>query len=141
MTISADGGSKAFINETPVTLKLLGEVTQPLINICDQNENRHLTEASNQTQFLDDFAGQTKTANLVERLYLDWRHAEKILSQEKDKNSAQSDRTELLNYQLGELKGLSLSENEFEHIENEHRRRSNTKYKSQRYQRIHNASH
>lgn len=126
-TISADGGSKAFINETPVTLKLLGEVTQPLINICDQNENRHLTEASNQTQFLDDFAGQTKTANLVEHFYLDWRQAEKKLSQEKDKNSAQSDRIELLNYQLGELKSLSLSENEFEHIENEHRRLSNAK--------------
>ena len=51
-TISADGGSKAFINETPVTLRFLQETTGRLINICDQNENHSLTETSNQMSFL-----------------------------------------------------------------------------------------
>ena len=61
-TISADGGSKAFINETPVTLRFLQETTGTLINICDQNENQNLTETSSQMAFLDNYAGAADTA-------------------------------------------------------------------------------
>ncbi len=126
-TISADGGSRAFINETPVTLKLLQEAMQPLINICDQNENQHLTEITNQTQFLDNYAGQTKTANLVKGLYKNWQQTEKEVNKLQEDHRNRTDRRELLNYQLDELKALSLSENEFTKIENEHRRLSSAR--------------
>lgn len=126
-TISADGGSRAFINETPVTLKFLQEATQPLINICDQNENQHLTEIDNQTQFLDNYSGQTKRANLVKDLFKNWKNTEKKVSYLLEENKTLGDRRELLNYQLDELQALSLSENEFNQIENDHRRLSNAK--------------
>ena len=126
-TISADGGSRAFINETPVTLKLLQEAMQPLINICDQNENQHLTEITNQTQFLDNYADQTKTAKLVKDLYKNWQQTEKEVIKLQEDHRTRSDRRELLNYQLDELKALSLSENEFTKIENEHRRLSSAR--------------
>ncbi len=91
-TISADGGSRAFINETPVTLKLLEKVTQPLINICDQNENQHLTEITNQTLFLDNYAGQTKTANSVKDLYRNWQQTEREVDKLREDHKTRSDR-------------------------------------------------
>ena len=126
-TISADGGSKAFINETPVTLRFLQETTSTLINICDQNENQNLTETYSQMVFLDNYAGATKTANSVRSLYKKWQQMVKRVDELEQANQRETDRKDLLNYQLIELRTLSLRENEFEQVENEHRRLSNSK--------------
>ena len=126
-TISADGGSKAFINETPVTLRFLQETTSTLINICDQNENQNLTETSNQMSFLDNYAGAADTATSTRELYKNWQQMLKRVDELEQTNQRETDRKELLNYQLNELRSLSLLENEFEQVENEHRRLSNSK--------------
>ena len=126
-TISADGGSKAFINETPVTLRFLQETTGTLINICDQNENQNLTETSSQMAFLDNYAGAADTATSTRELYKDWQQMLKRVDELEQTNQRETDRKELLNYQLNELRSLSLLENEFEQVENEHRRLSNSK--------------
>ena len=126
-TISADGGSKAFINETPVTLRFLQETTSTLINICDQNENQNLTETSSQMAFLDNYAGAADTATSTRELYKDWQQMLKRVDELEQTNQRETDRKELLNYQLNELRSLSLLENEFEQVETEHRRLSNSK--------------
>ena len=126
-TISADGGSKAFINETPVTLRFLQETTSTLINICDQNENQNLTETSSQVAFLDNYAGAADTATSTRELYKDWQQMLKRVDELEQTNQRETDRKELLNYQLNELRSLSLLENEFEQVETEHRRLSNSK--------------
>ena len=126
-TISADGGSKAFINETPVTLRFLQETTSTLVNICDQNENQNLTETSSQMAFLDNYAGAADTANSTRELYKNWQQMLKRVDELEQTNQRETDRKELLNYQLNELRSLSLLENEFEQVENEHRRLSNSK--------------
>ena len=126
-TISADGGSKAFINETPVTLRFLQETTSTLINICDQNENQNLTETSSQMAFLDNYAGAADTATSTRELYKEWQQMLKRVDELEQTNQRETDRKELLNYQLNELRSLSLLENEFEQVENEHRRLSNSK--------------
>ena len=126
-TISADGGSKAFINETPVTLRFLQETTGTLINICDQNENQNLTETSSQVAFLDNYAGAADTATSTRELYKDWQQMLKRVDELEQTNQRETDRKELLNYQLNELRSLSLLENEFEQVETEHRRLSNSK--------------
>ena len=126
-TISADGGSKAFINETPVTLRFLQETTSTLINICDQNENQNLTETSSQMAFLANYAGAAGTATSTRELYKNWQQMLKRVDELEQTNQRETDRKELLNYQLNELRSLSLLENEFEQVETEHRRLSNSK--------------
>ena len=126
-TISADGGSKAFVNETPVTLRFLQETTSTLINICDQNENQNLTETSSQMAFLDNYAGAANTASSTRELYKNWQQMLKRVDELEQTNQRETDRKELLNYQLDELRSLSLLENEFEQVETEHRRLSNSK--------------
>ena len=126
-TISADGGSKAFINETPVTLRFLQETTSTLINICDQNENQNLTETSSQMAFLDNYAGAADTATSTRELYKAWQQMLKRVDELEQTNQRETDRKEQLNYQLNELRSLSLLENEFEQVENEHRRLANSK--------------
>ena len=126
-TIAADGGSKAFINETPVTLRFLKETTHTLINICDQNENQSLTDISSQMVFLDNYAGATTIATSVRDLYKNWQQMAKRVEELEQANQRETDRKELINYQLSELHSLSLLENEFEQVENEHRRLSNSK--------------
>ena len=126
-TISADGGSRAFINGTPVTLRFLQEISRELIEICDQNAHQHLTEPSSQIQFLDNYGKHADQAGLVRNLYREWQSCEQQIIKLESNSEAQTDRRELLSYQLGELKALELLENEFDQIENNHRRLSTAK--------------
>jgi ATPase involved in DNA repair len=105
----------------------LQETTSTLVNICDQNENQNLTETSSQMAFLDNYAGAADTATSTRELYKAWQQMLKRVDELEQTNQRETDRKELLNYQLNELRSLSLLENEFEQVENEHRRLSNSK--------------
>ncbi len=53
--ISASGRSRAFINDTPVNLTQLGTLTDRLIDIHSQHENRKLAERESQLENIDVF--------------------------------------------------------------------------------------
>ena len=51
--ISPSGKSRSFINDTPVTLDILEELTQRLIDVHSQHQNLLLNNTSFQLQLLD----------------------------------------------------------------------------------------
>ncbi|MFM2377003.1 MAG: hypothetical protein RLZZ165_2100, partial [Bacteroidota bacterium] len=60
---SSDGKSRAFINDTPVTLQLLKEVTGVLVDLHGQHQNQMLTDSDFQLRLLDQYAGTTLESN------------------------------------------------------------------------------
>lgn len=59
---AADGKSRAFINDTPVNLQVLKDVTGMLVDLHGQHQNQMLLDPDFQLKLLDQFAGTTPLA-------------------------------------------------------------------------------
>jgi DNA repair protein RecN (Recombination protein N) len=59
---AADGKSRAFINDTPVNLQVLKEVTGMLVDLHGQHQSQLLLDTDFQLQLLDQYAGTTQEA-------------------------------------------------------------------------------
>ena len=55
--ISASGRSRAFVNDSPVTLPVLTAVTGNLVDIHSQNSNIQLSQSSSHLSIIDAYAG------------------------------------------------------------------------------------
>ncbi len=123
--LSSDGRSRAFINGTPVPVQDLRELGEMLVDIHGQHEHQSLMKPQMQRQLLDDYAGHKKLLTDIKRVYTDWHKThseyEQLSNDAKDRN----DRIDLLRYQVQELDELSLTEDEYNHIKEEHKRLAN----------------
>ncbi|MBI3503164.1 MAG: DNA repair protein RecN [Bacteroidetes bacterium] len=123
--ISPDGKSRAFINDTPVTLSQLKELSVCLIDIHSQHETLTLNESEYQLSVVDAFAGINDAIQKYKIEFKKYKEVEKKLAEltEKEKQSKldadywkfQYDEFEKLNLQPGEQEK---SEQELKLLEN-----------------------
>ena len=110
--ITPSGKSRAFINDTPVTLKTMRDFALLLIDIHSQHQNLELGNHSFQLRLIDLVAGNA--ANLVEysQIYEELKTKKKQLSKlqdESDKTKADLDYFQFQHKQLDEA-GLQSDE-------------------------------
>ena len=67
--IGTDGRSRSFINDTPVSLKILQEATDPLIELHHQNDNLALQSNEYQIRSLDVISGAQNSATEYSKQY------------------------------------------------------------------------
>ncbi len=118
--ITAEGRSRAYINGTPCPqgdLKALGEL---VIDIHSQHEHQSLLKTDTHRRLLDEYAGATDLARQVHLASQRWRQTRQELERLSNSGDEQRAKHQLLSYQLEELESLSLGENEFERLEQEH---------------------
>jgi DNA repair protein RecN (Recombination protein N) len=118
--ITAEGRSRAYINGTPCPqgdLKALGEL---LIDIHSQHEHQSLLKTDTHRRLLDEYAGATELAREVHLAAQRWRQTRQELERLANSGDEQRAKHQLLSYQLEELEGLSLGENELQQLEQEH---------------------
>ena len=120
--VSANGRSRAFINGVPVTSQYLRTLGEGLVDIHGQNEHQRLADRHTQRMLLDDYAGTNKLAAQVAGLYRDWQKGLVAINALEESLTAAADRRSLLTYQLEELDEFALGENEFTHLEQDHKR-------------------
>jgi DNA repair protein RecN (Recombination protein N) len=100
-TVRADGGSRAFVNDQPVSAALLREMGSALVEIHGQHDDRGLLNARGHRALLDAF-GKFDGAALA-RAHETWRRAEASLSHAReDLETAARDR-EWLEHAVAEL--------------------------------------
>jgi len=121
-TMSADGRSKAFVNGVPVTLQVLRELGESLVDIHGQHENVRLARRDVQLTLLDDFATATREREQLTEIWKSWQHLRRTAEQLRTSAEQQADRIELLTYQLQELDGLGLEDTDIGALFDEHRR-------------------
>jgi DNA repair protein RecN (Recombination protein N) len=103
--VKADGGSRASINDQPVSAALLREVGGRLVEIHGQHDDRGLLNARGHRALLDAF-GRFDLAALGQA-HARWREAEAALDTARaDLETAERDR-EWLEHAVGELTGLA----------------------------------
>jgi DNA repair protein RecN (Recombination protein N) len=124
--INKDGRSRAFINGSPVPLSQLKALAGFLINIHGQHAHHQLMKPDHQLHMLDQYAGHKSLIAQSRAGYQKWRQADNHLKQ-LTKNSEQNQaEKQLLEYQVKELDELAIAEGEFQQLEEEHKRLSNS---------------
>lgn len=113
------GKSRAFVNDTPVNLQQLREVTSRLIDIHSQHESLLLGEASFQLDVLDSVAKSEQELVAYQQLYKTYKqlqHNYKTLSETAEKWRSERDYAQ---FQYDQLVAMQLLEDEQEQLEQE----------------------
>jgi DNA repair protein RecN (Recombination protein N) len=123
--ISRDGRSRAYVNSTPVNLQNIRELAEMLIDIHGQHEHQSMMKSSVQRQLLDDYANHSPLLEAVSNLYVELKLVEEQLQHLQQTSNEQNDRLDLLRFQTQELDALALEENEYQSLDNQHKRMAN----------------
>ena len=117
--ISAQGKSRAFINDTPINLNELKQLTSELVDLHQQFDTLNLGDSDFQRTVIDALANLQKEVATYQNLFHQWKASEKELNALIAQKEA-FEKTESYNkFLLDELLTLNLKENELEEIEKE----------------------
>ncbi len=123
--IRADGGSRAFVNATPVAVQALKELGRRLVEIHGQHAHQRLGERERQREVLDAFGELAHELEAVRSAHAEWKR----LSDERDAlasaNEERDSRLEFLRFQAEELQRLSPQFEHIEELQNERERMAN----------------
>lgn len=115
--IAVSGKSRAFINDTPVTLPLLKEFTSRLIDIHSQHQNLLFQNADFRTEVVDLFAGIKSQVSEYQRVLSELKNSEHQLSELQQQHQSALERQDFLQFVLNEIEEAHLKENEQEELE------------------------
>lgn len=124
-TVRADGRSRAYINGTPTPLAEVRDLGERLISIHSQHEHQALLKKDAHRHLLDNFADARDLAGTVKHHWRQWQQIRKRYDDALNSAREQSEREELLRFQLEELDNLGLAEGELDTLEQEQQRLSN----------------
>ena len=117
--INAQGKSRAFINDTPVTLTILKDLTSKLVDLHQQFDTMALGDTDFQRTVIDALAATQKELADYQTSYTNWKENEKklqsLITQKEDFEKTESYKQHLHE----ELAGLQLQENELENLDQE----------------------
>ena len=108
--------SRAFINDTPVTIQQLKDLGNQLVDIHSQHDSLLLTNADFQLKIIDDAADNNLLLidyQNVYNSYIKLKNELKRLREMAEKNVAEND---FLAFQLDELLKADLQDNEYEEV-------------------------
>jgi len=117
-----DGRSRAFVNGTPVPVQSLQALGERLLDIHGQHAHQSLLHRAAQRDLLDAYAGQRDLATTVAEA---WHRWQALVAEQAAAAGAAADRAarlDLLSYQVSELAGLALADDELPQLDAEHRR-------------------
>ena len=125
-TVSRDGRSRAYLNNTPVTIQKLREIGEYLIDIHGQHAHQSLSKAKTQRELLDQFGQYQDLLNELQTTYQEWKQVNEQLDNFKTEGEDFEARLTLLRYQIEELEQLNIGESEYQELTEEHKRQAHS---------------
>lgn len=117
--LSPSGRSRAFINDTPVTLQQLNEVAMHLVDIHSQHQNLLLADSLYQLQIIDKLAENDTLLDKYKRAFADYKAALKRYTDTRDMIIRNRADAEFISFQLDQLNEMNLQPGEQESLERE----------------------
>lgn len=102
--ISSKGQSRSFINDSPVSLSVLKEIGDLLVDLHGQHDHQILLNAGSHLSFLDSFSG---TEDVLQKYLESYRELSKLNSEKKELQLKQFELTEKKNLYEFQLKEIS----------------------------------
>ncbi len=117
--IIPEGKSRAFINDTPVNLEVLKELSEYLIDIHSQHQTLLLKESHFQFQVLDAFADTLTLVSEYQTHFTQWKHAEKEYKEVTQKQTQYQEQKDYNTFLYEELEAANLEEGTLAPLEEE----------------------
>jgi DNA repair protein RecN (Recombination protein N) len=117
--ISPAGKSRAFINDTPVTLEVMKKLGSMLMDVHSQHETLQLGNHSFQLRLIDTYAENQALSDQYVAQWLEYQRLKNDYEQlQRDADSLRQE-ADYVRYQVHELQQASLEEKEQERLEDE----------------------
>ena len=123
--LSPTGRSRAFVNDTPVALTVLRELTTQLLDIHSQHSNMLLSQPAYQLSILDSIAGNSELLNNYRTAYKSYREAVKALDETQRAMEQLRQNEDYIRFQLDQLQTMQLQPDEDKQLEAEQSKLSN----------------
>ena len=115
--VSASGKSRAFINDSPVSLQQMKDLGERLVDIHSQHQNLLLRKEDFQLNVIDLMAGNECERNDYTTAYQSYAQARSQLQALKQQMQASHDNEDFLRFQQSELNDAQLTAGEQEELE------------------------
>ncbi len=117
--VSATGKSRAFINDSPVTLEIITELGIKLIDIHSQYHTLNLANSSFQMKVIDSYARTQKILVDYQAHFHTYQQMQERLNLLKEESSRSKSDLDYLIFQYNQLKDARLADGEQEELERE----------------------
>ena len=117
--VNANGKSRAFINDTPVTLALMRELGEQLIDVHSQHQNLLLSKEDFQLNVVDIIARDRQQLADYRAAFAELRSAQHRLAELREQIATSRDNEDFLRFQQKELSEAKLTLGEQEQLEQE----------------------
>ncbi len=123
--IGADGRSRAFVNDTAVTVGVLRSLGDELVDLHGQHEHQSLIRPARHVLLLDAWAGLDPLRDTYDGLLAAHKAASGELDDLRRRNRELAEKRELTAFQLTEIDALDPQAGEIDNLEREVRRLEN----------------
>lgn len=117
--VAVEGRNRAWINGSPATAGMLGEIGRQLVDMHGQHEHQTLLRGDEQRAILDEYAGTSPLVAEVRKAYEVLRQAEERLDELERRRRETEQQAEFLRHQVQEIEKARLKEGEEEELEEE----------------------
>lgn len=115
--ISANGRSRAFVNDTPVTLPLLAEIAGGMVDIHSQHANRLLSQPDYQLKIIDSIAGNEELRAAYKEDFSRFVMLHSRIKRLRESMEKNRENAELRAFQLEQLSKLNPRKGELAEVE------------------------
>jgi DNA repair protein RecN (Recombination protein N) len=124
--VAAEGRNRAWINGSPVTASLLGEVGRLLVDLHGQHEHQTLLRRDEQRAILDAYAGAESLAQQVSAAFRRLQEVKQSIAELQARRREVAQRADFLRFQVDEIEAARLVRGEDESLEEVERRLSHS---------------
>ena len=120
--LTPSGKSRAFVNDTPVNLGVLKQLSAALINLHQQFDTLDIHNVSFQLRMVDALAGNKRVLSDYQSQFKTYQKNKKRLAELIEQNDSAAKELDFLNFQLQEFNEAELIDGEQDELENEQKR-------------------
>ncbi|MFY8156226.1 MAG: DNA repair protein RecN, partial [Rhabdaerophilum sp.] len=118
----ADGRSRAYVNDQPVSMQALRAIGAALVEIHGQHADRAMIDPGTHRDLVDDFAGLGDDVAELSRLHAQWREAGRVLREHEARIDAARREADYIRHATAELEKLAPEPGEEERLASERQR-------------------
>ncbi len=118
-SIDRNGRNKSSLNSNPITVTLLKEIGNRLVNIHGQHEHESLIEPSYQLSILDRFGNANEVRNEFSSIYRIAVEKERYLNSLKENESLRKREIDLCRFEVNEIENAAIKPGESDALEEE----------------------
>ena len=113
----ASGRSGITLNGNPITLAMLKQLAEALVDVHGQHDHQFLLKPSNQLEVLDEYAGLMELRAQYRSIYLELNEARSLVEQLSASRTLRRQQLELYRFQAAEIDEAELQPAEYEELQ------------------------